>query len=158
MSLIEDLINRKKIQPSKNLFTKLIKSCGRKSLNGFVKPLLNLVASSNTKNINALFHNAFMNGLYAMTENIGTSNSSMNSSLINSSQMRQSMITELFDNATTDNLQTKIHKTIFLSYELCPYCLKHKKTLKNLKERLIQVSILKIAKSKKKKSKSENLK
>lgn len=132
MSLIDDLINRKKIQPSKNLFTKLIKSCGRKSLNVFVKPLLNLVSSSNTKNINALFHNAFMNGLYAMTENIGSSTFSMNNSLVNSSQIRQSVIAEVFDSVTTENLENKLIKNIFLSYELCPYCLKHKKNPKKI--------------------------
>ena len=41
--IIEDLITRKKITPSKNLFTKLVKSCLRTALTQFVKKLLKLV-------------------------------------------------------------------------------------------------------------------
>ena len=87
--IIEDLITRKKITPSKNLFTKLVKSCARPALTQFVKKLLKLVNLISKKPIsNALFYNEFMNGLYVMSEDINNNNfSNLNNSTFNMSSI-----------------------------------------------------------------------
>ena len=129
--IIEDLITRKKITPSKNLFTKLVKSCARPALTQFVKQLLKLVNLISKKpNSNALFYNAFMNGLYVMSEDINNNNfSNLNNSTFNMSTIHQFLINETRDGRIVEAL---ISKTIFLPYEYCPYCLKFKKTPKRI--------------------------
>ncbi len=130
--IIEDLIVKKKITPSKNLLTKLVKSCARTALSHFVKSLLELVNSISKKpNSNALFYNAFMNGIYSMTEDINNNNfSNLNNSTFNMSTLNQFLISETRDGRIVEEL---ISKTIFLPYEYCPYCLKFKKTPKRIK-------------------------
>ena len=129
--IIEDLIIRKKITPSKNLFTKLMKSCARTALTKYVKELLKLVNLISKKpNSNALFYNAFMNGLYVMSEDINNNNfSNLNNSTFNMSTIHQFLINETRDGTIVESL---ISKTIFLPYEYCPYCLKYKKTPKKI--------------------------
>ena len=129
--LVEDLTLRKKILPSKNFYTKLIKACGKNSLDKYVKQLLDLINSTtNRKSINAVFHNAFLNGLYAMTDNINSipgmllSNSSLGGS--------QSVQKEMLDPSVNEDVSDKFNKIIFMTYEFCPYCLKNKKDPKKI--------------------------
>ena len=143
---LNDLI-KLKINPSKKLLTKLVKSCGRNSLAKKVTPLFKLIYNnikSNDTKLNSLFHNAFMNGLYTISENINkwinlknslNANLSKNpnfKNLIYSSlnlSLRESMITEMKSNETEKKL---IEEVIFLTYEMCPICIKSNKNPKKI--------------------------
>ena len=133
ISLIQDLIEKKKITPSKNLFTKVIKSCARASLSQYVKPLNKLVNLINKKknNYSSLFYNAFLNGFFVMSDNINKQQfQNISNSLLNKSIMQNviNLLKEKDDRA----IEELINKSIFLSYELCPFCLKYKENPKKI--------------------------
>ena len=135
--LVEYLNNTLKISPTRNLFSKLIKSCARSALNPFVKQLLLLVKNINKdkSRFNSLFHNEYLNGLYFLTENVNVNNNELTrDSLTNSTMfkntMRASVVNEM--KKTDNNVQNKLKNIIFLTYNLCENCLK-----KLQKEKLI---------------------
>ena len=127
--LVEYLNNTLKISPTRNLFSKLIKACARSALNPFVKQLLLLVknVNKNKSRFNSLFHNEYLNGLYFLTENVNINNNEViRGSLTNSTMfkntMRASVLNEM--KKTDNNIQYKLKKIIFLTYNLCENCLK----------------------------------
>ena len=126
-------MKKKKITPSKNLFTKVIKSCARASLSQYVKPLNKLVNLINKKknNYSSLFYNAFLNGFFVMSDNINKQQfQNISNSLLNKSIMQNviNLLKEKDDRA----IEELINKSIFLSYELCPFCLKYKENPKKI--------------------------
>ena len=129
---LNDLI-KLKINPSKKLLTKLVKSCGRNSLAKKVTPLFKLIYNnikSNDTKLNSLFHNAFMNGLYTISENISNLNfPSLTNSTLNLANLRQSMVCEMTSNETVKKL---LEDVIFLTYEMCPICIKSNKKPKKI--------------------------
>ena len=130
--LLEDLNNNKKIKPTRTLFSKIFKSCGRDKLSDYINKLLLLVHKTykNSKYSN-LFHNSYLSGLYALTENIGVENSNIslpsNNSYLNITLIRKNILSEI----SCDNYNTKkiIDNILFLNYKICPNCLKSKSKL-----------------------------
>ena len=129
--LIEDLYNNKKITPTRNLFCKLFKSCGRNELSKFTKTILLFVSKiyKNSKYSN-LFHNSYLSGLYSLTENIGAnSNITIPSanSYLNITSIRTNILNEIY----SDDYDSKqlIDNILFLDAKICPNCLKNKTKL-----------------------------
>ena len=130
--LLEDLIDNKKITPTRSLFGKLFKSCGRNKLSSYVKKILLLVNKiyKNSKYSN-VFHNSFLSGLYALTENVGGTNTNIsipsNNSYLNSTAIRSNILNEIY----SDDYDPKImiDNIIFISSKICPNCVKNKNKL-----------------------------
>ena len=131
LRLLEYLINNLKISPTRNLFSKIIKSCARPALNPFIKQILLLVKDINKgqSKYNSLFHNDYLNGLYFLTENVGQSilGASLNNSLLLINTMRTSVINEM--KKTDSNIELKLNNIIFMTYNICQNCLKSKKVI-----------------------------
>ena len=129
--VLEDLHDNKKIVPTRRLFSKIFKSCGRSELNIFVKRILILVNKTykNTK-FNNLFCNSYLSGLYALTENIGKNNSitlASANSYLNITAIRLTILNEMYaDNYDTKNLLENI---LFLNAKICSNCVLNKKKL-----------------------------
>ena len=129
--LLEDLYENKRIIPTRGLFSKIFKSCGRSELNIFVKRILNLVNKTykNSK-FNNLFCNSYLSGLYALTENIGKNNSitlASANSYLNISAIRNTILNEMYaDNYDTKNL---IENILFINAKICSNCVLNKKKL-----------------------------
>ena len=136
LTLIEDLYNKKKISPTRNLFSKILKSCGRTCLTPFVKKMLT-IANKVYKNskLNSLFHNAYLNGLYALSENVNDNFgsclvSSLTNSLLLVNSLRQSIIQEI--QKTHFNIENKLTHIIFIPYNICENCLQNKSIIKKI--------------------------
>ena len=83
--------------------------------------------NKNKSRFNSLFHNEYLNGLYFLTENVNINNNEViKDSLTNSTMfkntMRASVLNEM--KKTDNNIQNKLKKIIFLTYNLCENCLK----------------------------------
>ena len=129
--LLEDLNDNKKITPTRNLFSKIFKSCGRDELKVYVKKILLLVNKifKNSKFSN-LFHNSYLSGLYALTENIGTNNTitiASTNSYLNITAIRTTFLNEMYSD-DYDN-KTIIDNIIFIDSKICPSCVLNKKKL-----------------------------
>ena len=129
--LMEDLYNNKKITPTRTLFCKLFKSCGRNKLSSNVKKILLLVNKiyKNAKYSN-LFHNAYLSGLYALTENSDTNSNitiPSSNSYLNITAIRATILNEIY----SDNYDTKleIDNILFIGSKICPNCVKNKSKL-----------------------------
>ena len=129
LRLLEHLIDNLKICPTRNLFSKIIKSCTRPALNPFIKQILIMVKNSNKgkSKYNSIFHNDYLNGLYFLTENVGQSllGVSLNNSNLLINTMRNSVINEM--KKTDANIDLELNKIIFMTYNICQNCLKSKK-------------------------------
>ena len=129
--LLEDLYENKKISPTRGLFSKIFKSCGRSELNIFIKRILNLVNKTfkNSK-FNNLFCNSYLSGLYALTENIGKNNSitlASANSYLNITAIRTTILNEIYsDNYDTRNFLENI---LFINAKICSNCILNKKKL-----------------------------
>ena len=123
--LVEYLSDYLKISPSRNLFSKIIKSCARNALNPFVKQLLNIVKNVNKSKsrFNSLFHNEYLNGLYFLTENVNTEiiRDSITNSTMFKNTMRSSVVREM--KKTDNNIENRLKNIIFMTYNLCENCL-----------------------------------
>ena len=123
--LVEYLNDYLKISPSRNLFSKIIKSCARNALNPFVKQLLNIVKNVNKSKsrFNSLFHNEYLNGLYFLTENVNTEiiRDSITNSTMFKNTMRSSVVREM--KKTDNNIENRLKNIIFMTYNLCENCL-----------------------------------
>jgi len=129
--LLEDLCDNKKIVPTRCLFSKIFKSCGRSVLNDYVKKILDLVNKTykNTKYKN-LFCNSYLSGLYALTENIGT-NATLTlgsaNSYLNITAIRTTILNEMYiDNYDNRNF---IDNIIFINSKICSNCVLNKNKL-----------------------------
>ena len=130
LSLVEYLNDTLKIPPTRNLFSKIIKSCARSALNPFIKQLLNIVKNVNKgkSRFNFLFQNEYLNGLYFLTENVNINDTGvLRGSLTNSSLLkntiRSSVVNEM--KKTDNNIESKLNTIIFMTYNLCENCLKN---------------------------------
>ena len=134
LSLIEFLSEKLKISPTRNLFSKLIKSCGRNCLNPFIKQMLLMVKNINKgkAKFNALFHNDYLNGIYYLTQNVG--HNPLGASLTNShllmNTLRSTIITQM--RASKFNIDSQLKNIIFISYNICQNCLMTKRITKKI--------------------------
>ena len=125
--LLEDLIKKKSISPTRNLFAKMFKVCGRNQLSNYVKKILFLANKvyKNSRSNNNLFHNVYLNGLYSLTENIGSNNvltMSLGSSIMNETLVKQAITEEISSNDI--DIESLYNDIIFLTAKFCPYCTK----------------------------------
>ena len=125
--LLEDLIKKKSISPTRNLFAKMFKVCGRNQLSTYVKKVLFLANKvyKNSRSNNNLFHNVYLNGLYSLTENIGSNNIltvSLGSSIMNETFIKQTITEEI--SANNIDIESLYNDIIFLTAKFCPYCTK----------------------------------
>ena len=130
--LLEDLIKDKKIKPTRNLFSKLFKACGRDDLSSYLKQVLVLANHAYSKSGSALFQNEYLNGLYALTGN-GNSNGSLFSltnSVINAISMKQSILDDITQ--YNDNFDDYI----FLTEKYCDFCSSNKIKFISIEETL----------------------
>ena len=129
--LLEDLFTNKKIIPTRSLFSKIFKSCGRSEFNLFVKRILLLVNKTHKNSkFNNLFCNSYLSGLYALTENIGTNSSitiASSNSYLNVSAIRNAILNEMY----SGNYDTKkiIDNILFIDSKICSNCVLNKKKL-----------------------------
>ena len=134
LQLIEYLSQTLKIPPTRNLFSKIIKSCTRNSLNPFIKKILLLVKNINKgqSRFNTFFHNDYLNGLYFLSENVGQN--SLGGSITNSrflvNTLRSTIITEM--KKTDKNIESKLNQIIFMTYNICENCLMTKCITKSI--------------------------
>ena len=63
MFLLEGLINQKNITPTRNLFSKIFKACGKSDLSSFTKHVLELANKVYKKSSSTLFQSEYLNGL-----------------------------------------------------------------------------------------------
>ena len=130
--LLEDLINNKKITPTRTLFSKLFKSCGKKGLSIFIKKILLLVNKiyKNSKFSN-IFHNSYLSGLYSLTENNVGSNNSItlpsNNSYLKITSVRKVILNEISLN--NFNTKTIIDNILYIDSKICPNCILSEKKL-----------------------------
>ena len=141
LSLIENMILTKKIPPTRNLFSKVIKSLGRNSLTPFMKQILKIVSQVYKKNgNNCLFQNDYLNGIYALS-----SNDSLHSGLsLSKSPVKKHFKSKsdlIFSNEFNNKklkknyreIESNLKKIIFLNSDLCPNCFKNRQiTKKNI--------------------------
>lgn len=137
--LIEDLKSeRKKIMPTRSLYTKLIRSCCRESLEGYVNTIFSLMPQSYKIN-NPLYYSAFLNGLYDdYSQMKDKSSNSINNLEINVDLTLQERISFLYkrkatfhpvNNNTNETNYTKnvhylVNSSIFIPFEFCTNCMK----------------------------------
>ena len=122
--LLQDLI-QKKIVPTRNLFSKLFKACGRNQLSSYTKTVLSLVNNVYKKSSSILFQNAYLNGYYALTGNINSnSNNSINISLTHSIFNVTNIKNIIINNKKSQNIDfyKNIDDYIFLTEIYCPFC------------------------------------
>lgn len=132
LSLIEYLSSNLQITPTRNLFSKLIKSCTRTALNPYIKQLLLITKNINKgkSKFNALFHNDYLNGLYYLAENVGQTylGASIADSRMLVNTMRNSIIEEM--KKTDINIIPVLNNIIFIPYIICFNCLNKQSDIK----------------------------
>ena len=129
LHLLNDL-NKKKIEPCRSIYTKIVKSCSRPYLKKILKDIIFKNLPSNILN-SPLFANAYMNGIYDKDQNIKiedcenlmSSKFLFKASIMN---LRNSIIYYDNLNKSTEQLQDRLNSNIFLTYDYCPNCLKKK--------------------------------
>ena len=140
LSLIEDILIKKKIPPTRNLFSKIIKSLGRNALTPFMKQILNIVNQvyKNRKN-NNLFQNDYLNGLYTLSSkeglnsNIGISNSDIKKHVKSKSDEKlESELNKKNMKKKYKEIETYLRKIIFLTSDICPNCFINRLTTKKI--------------------------
>ena len=140
LSLIEDIIIKKKIPPTRNTFSKIIKSLGRNALTPFMKQILKLVNQvyKNNKN-NSLFQNDYLNGLYILSSKEKfNSNLSIGSNSIKKHSRSKSDL--MFDTELNNKnmkkkykeIESYLKKIIFLTSDLCPNCFINRQVTKKI--------------------------
>ena len=116
--LLEDLIKEKKIKPTRNLFSKLFKSCGRNDLSSYLKQVLVLANHVYSKSGSTLFQNEYLNGLYALIGNTNNASFlSLTNSIFNEISTKQSILDDI-----THNSDNNLDDYIFLTEKYCPFC------------------------------------
>ena len=140
LSLIEDILIKKKIPPTRNIFSKIIKSLGRNALTPFMKQILNIVNQvyKNRKN-NNLFQNDYLNGLYTLSSkeglnsNIGISNSDIKKHVRSKSDEKlESELNKKNMKKKYKEIESYLRKIIFLTSDICPNCFINRLTTKKI--------------------------
>ena len=141
LSLIENIVINKKIPPTRNIFSKIIKSLGRNILTPFMKQILKIVSQvyKNQKN-NCLFQNEYLDGIYALSSKDSlNSGLSFRNSYIKKHARARSELTfpEELDNKKLKKnyreIESYLKKIIFLTSDLCPNCYTNRQITKKVK-------------------------
>ena len=134
LSLIEYLYQNLKISPTRNLFSKIINSCARSSLNPFIKQLLIMVKNiyKGQSKYYSLFNNDYLNGLYILTENISshTGQEALNLSKLLKNSLSKSDIKEM--EKMDKKIESELNRIIFVTYNLCENCLMKDNIIKTM--------------------------
>ena len=135
--LLEDLINKKKIIPTRNLFSKMFKACGRNELSSYLKNVLSLANKLYKKSGTSIFQNAYLNGLYTLVDSGSSNGFNLSVSLIQNTDINISRINFLDDIQNID-YYSYFDNIIFLTEKYCPYCTKNIEKIKfmNMEELL----------------------
>ena len=129
--ILNELTQKKKIVPSRSLYKKLIRACGRSTFSNKVNEIWNTMPL-NYKQSNPLYYNAFMNGLYDLDQSVmnnNNSNSPQAKGNLTKKVTRRMSISNL-DDFSSNSLFEMISNTIFVYYEICPNCHKNNKKRK----------------------------
>jgi hypothetical protein len=108
----------------------MFKACGKNGLSSYVKEVLNL-ANKVYKKSGTLFQNSYLNGLYALTESIGSNNAltiSYSNSILNCTITKQNIIEEI--SSHNIDYYPFFDNYIFLTEKYCPYCSKNVQKMK----------------------------
>ena len=127
--LLDDLINKKKIIPTRNLFSKMFKACGRNELSSYLKQILTLANKLYKKSGTAIFHNAYLNGLYTLVDSdLSGTTLSVTYSVFNDLNTKRNILEEL----TSQNMDyySYFDNILFLTEKYCPYCTKNVEKIK----------------------------
>ena len=139
LSLIEDIIIKKKIPPTRNIFSKIIKSLGRNILTPFMTQILKIVNQVYKNNgNNSLFQNDYLNGLYAISSKEGfNSILSINNPGIKHVRAKSDvmlspgMYKKKISNCNKE-IESYIRKIIFLTSDICPNCFLNRQVTKKI--------------------------
>ena len=134
--LLEDLIQKKKIIPTRNLFSKMFKACGRNELSSYLKQILTLANKLYKKSGTSIFQNAYLNGLYTLVDS-GSSNEinfSVSYTLYNDINTKRNFLDEI----NNIDYYSFFDNILFLTEKYCPYCSKNEEKIKfiNIEELL----------------------
>ena len=140
LSLIENIIIKKGIPPTRNIFSKIIKSLGRNVLTPFMKQLLIIVYQAyKNKGSKGIFQNDFLNGLYALSLKEGENrNHNIANPLIKKHIRSRSeiMLSPDLDNKSLKKnyreIESYLKKLIFLTSSLCPNCFINSQIVKKI--------------------------
>jgi hypothetical protein len=130
--ILNELTQKKKIVPSRSLYKKLIRSCGRSSFSNKVTEIWNTMPS-NYKQNNPLYYNAFMNGLYDLDStlaNADTSNPQINGNFTKKLSFGKRLSISAIDDYSANTIHDLITNSVFVYYEICPSCHKNNKKRK----------------------------
>ena len=139
LSLIEDIIIKKKIPPTRNIFSKIIKSLGRNVLTPFMKQILKVVNQVYKNKGNNLFQNDYLNGMYTLSSIDGfNTNINIENSIINRHVRSKSNI--MFESDLNNKNMKKKYKEIesylkniiFLTSDICPNCFVNRQMTKKV--------------------------
>ena len=126
INLLRDLIIQKKITPTKNLFSKMFKACGRNGLSQYIKEVLELANKVYSKSGINLFQNSYLNGLYALSGNVNQNNTitmSLNNTTYNTISNTKSIIEDITSHNSV--FYSYFDNFIFLTQKYCPFCTKN---------------------------------
>ena len=116
--LLDDLIKEKKIKPTRNLFSKLFKACGRNDLSSYTKRILSLANHVYSKSGLVLFQNEYLNGFYALA---GYENAHVSSVFNLTNSVFTVAKQNILDDINSNNLYN-FEDDIFLTEKYCPFC------------------------------------
>ena len=139
LSLIEDIIITKKIPPTRNIFSKIIKSLGRNVLNPFMKHILKIVNQVYKNKGNNLFQNDYLNGMYTLSStedfnsNINIENPILKKHVRSKSDiMFQSELNNKNMKKKYKEIESYLRNIIFLTSDICPNCFINRQITKKL--------------------------
>ena len=123
--LLEDLIHKKRITPTRNLFSKMFKACGRNELSSYLKQILTLANKLYKKSGTSIFQNAYLNGLYTLVDANGA-NLSVSYTLYNDINAKRNFLDEI----TNIDYYSFFDNILFLTEKYCPFCSKNIEKIK----------------------------
>ena len=128
--LLEDLIQKKKITPTRNLFSKMFKACGRNELSSYLKKILTSANSLYKKSGTSIFQNAYLNGLYTLVDSgSNVVNFSVSYTVYNDLNAKINFLDEI----NNIDYYSYFDDFLFLTEKYCPYCSKNIEKIKFIK-------------------------
>ena len=128
--LLEDLIKKKKIIPTRNLFSKMFKACGRNELSSYLKQILTLANKLYKKSGTSIFQNAYLNGLYTIVDSGTSTNSnlSLSYSVFGDNNIKRNILDEIASHNI--DYYSYFDNYLFLTEKYCPFCTKNIEKIK----------------------------
>ena len=128
--LLEDLIKKKKIIPTRNLFSKMFKACGRNELSSYLKQILTLANKLYKKSGTSIFQNAYLNGLYTIVDSGTSTNSnlSLSYSVLGDNNIKRNILDEIASHNI--DYYSYFDNYLFLTEKYCPFCTKNIEKIK----------------------------